>query len=157
MIPRRTTFEFEYLGEFEMEIKNILGHELGAHMRLIHEKNQRPKISCYCTFKGTTKQQIYADTVLATLKKFDKKQSCFWACLVRSGGVVRRTKKVISRWIVPLKCNSLFQVHICTSAHPILYMRRIYVHMYTIKLKIYLVFHICWYPLLVKDLFQLSR
>jgi hypothetical protein len=51
MIPRGTTFEFEYLGEFEMEIKNILGHELGAHMSLIHEKNQRPKISCYCTFK----------------------------------------------------------------------------------------------------------
>ncbi len=49
---RGTTFEFEYLGEFEMEIKNILGHELGAHMRLIHEKNQRPKISCYCTFKA---------------------------------------------------------------------------------------------------------
>jgi hypothetical protein len=52
MIPRRTTFEFDYLGEFEMEIKNILGQELGAHMRLIHEKNQRPKISCYCTFKA---------------------------------------------------------------------------------------------------------
>jgi hypothetical protein len=44
MIPRGTTFEFKYLGEFEMEIKNILGHELGTHMRLIHEKNQRPKI-----------------------------------------------------------------------------------------------------------------
>jgi hypothetical protein len=52
MIPRGTTFEFEYLGEFEMEINNILEHELGAHMRLIHEKNQRPKISCYCTFKA---------------------------------------------------------------------------------------------------------
>ncbi len=51
MIPRGTTFELEYLSEFEMEIKNILGYELGAHMRLIHEKNQRPKISCYCTFK----------------------------------------------------------------------------------------------------------
>jgi hypothetical protein len=51
MIPHGTTFDFEYLGEFEMEIKNILGYELGAHMRLIQEKNQRPKISCYCTFK----------------------------------------------------------------------------------------------------------
>jgi hypothetical protein len=30
MIPPGTTFEFEYLGEFEMEIKNILGHESGA-------------------------------------------------------------------------------------------------------------------------------
>jgi hypothetical protein len=38
-----------------MEIKNILGHELGAHMRFIHEKNQRPKISCSCTFKGPVK------------------------------------------------------------------------------------------------------
>jgi hypothetical protein len=51
MIPRGTTFEFEYLSEFEKEIKNILEHESGAHMGLIHEKNQRPKISCYCTFK----------------------------------------------------------------------------------------------------------
>jgi hypothetical protein len=50
MIPRGTTFEFEYLGEFEIEIKNISVHESGAHMGLIHEKNQRPKISCYCTF-----------------------------------------------------------------------------------------------------------
>ncbi len=51
MIPRGTTFEFEYLGEFEIVIKNILEHESGAHMGLIHEKYQRPKISCYCTFK----------------------------------------------------------------------------------------------------------
>jgi hypothetical protein len=53
MIPCGTTFEFEYLGEFEMEIKN---------MRLIHEKNQRQKISCYCTFKGTLihqSQQVF--------------------------------------------------------------------------------------------------
>jgi hypothetical protein len=55
MIPRGTTFEFEYHGEFKMEIKNILGHELGAHMRLIHEKNQRPKISCYYTFNNNSK------------------------------------------------------------------------------------------------------
>jgi hypothetical protein len=51
MRPRGTTFELEYLGEFEIEIKIILEHESGAHMGLIHEKNQRPKISCYCTFK----------------------------------------------------------------------------------------------------------
>jgi hypothetical protein len=50
MIPRGTTFKFEYLGELEIEIKNILGHESGVHMGLIHEKNQRAKISCYCTF-----------------------------------------------------------------------------------------------------------
>jgi hypothetical protein len=52
MISRRTTFEFEYLGEFKIEIKNVLEHESGAHMGLIHEKIRRPKISCYCTFKG---------------------------------------------------------------------------------------------------------
>jgi hypothetical protein len=45
-----TTFEFEYLGEFKMDIKNILGHESAAHMGLIHEEKQRPKISCYCIF-----------------------------------------------------------------------------------------------------------
>jgi hypothetical protein len=32
-----------------MDIKNISGDESGAHMGLIHEKKQRPKISCYCT------------------------------------------------------------------------------------------------------------
>jgi hypothetical protein len=67
MIPRGTTFEFEYLGEFEMEIKNIWGHELGAHMRLIHEKNQRPKISCYCTFKMTVSRLL-----IHSLKQFRK-------------------------------------------------------------------------------------
>ncbi len=50
MIPCGTTFEFEYLGEFKMDIKNILGHESGAHMGLIHEK-KRSKISCCCPFK----------------------------------------------------------------------------------------------------------
>jgi hypothetical protein len=43
MIPHGTTFEFEYLGEFEIEIKNISMHESGAHMGLIHEKNQSQK------------------------------------------------------------------------------------------------------------------
>ncbi len=43
MIPRGTTFEFQYLGEFKMDIKNILGHESVAHMGLIHEEKRRPK------------------------------------------------------------------------------------------------------------------
>ncbi len=43
--------KFEYLREFEPEFEKVLGYELGAHMESIHEKNQRPKISCYCTFK----------------------------------------------------------------------------------------------------------
>ncbi len=51
MIPRGTAFKFEYLGEFKMDIKNILGNESAAHMGLIHEEKRRPKISCYCTFK----------------------------------------------------------------------------------------------------------
>ncbi len=46
----RNHFKFEYLGEFEIEIKNILEHESRAHMGLIHEKNQTPKNSCNCTF-----------------------------------------------------------------------------------------------------------
>jgi hypothetical protein len=44
--------KFEYLREFEPEFENVLGYELGAHMGLIHENNQGPKISCYCTFKA---------------------------------------------------------------------------------------------------------
>ncbi len=43
MIPRGTTFEFEYLGEFEIEIKNILEHESGSHMGLIQEKTRGQK------------------------------------------------------------------------------------------------------------------
>jgi hypothetical protein len=46
-----TAFKFEYLREFEPELKNVLGYESGALMRSIHEKNQRQKISCYCTSK----------------------------------------------------------------------------------------------------------
>jgi hypothetical protein len=52
-IPRRTTFKFKYLREFEPEFEIVLGYESGAHMGSIHEKNQRPKISCYCTFKAS--------------------------------------------------------------------------------------------------------
>ncbi len=52
MIPRGTTFEFEYLGEFEKEIKNISGHESGGHMRLIHEKNPRPKFCATVPLKA---------------------------------------------------------------------------------------------------------
>jgi hypothetical protein len=37
--------------EFEPGFKNVLGYELEAHMGLIHEKNQGPKILCYCNFK----------------------------------------------------------------------------------------------------------
>jgi hypothetical protein len=33
---------------------NILGHESGGQVVLIHGKNQRSKISCYCHFKWTT-------------------------------------------------------------------------------------------------------
>ncbi len=43
IIPRGTTFEFEYLADFGMEITNILGHESGAHMGLIHKKNRGEK------------------------------------------------------------------------------------------------------------------
>ncbi len=52
LIPRRTTFKFEYLREFEPEFDNVLGYELGANMGSIHEKNLGPNISCYCTFKA---------------------------------------------------------------------------------------------------------
>ncbi len=48
---RRTTLKFEYLREFEHEFEIVLGYEFGAHMGSIHEKNQGPKISCFCTFK----------------------------------------------------------------------------------------------------------
>ncbi len=50
LIPYRTTFKFEYLRELKPEFENVLGYQLGAHMGSIHEKNQGPKISCYCTF-----------------------------------------------------------------------------------------------------------
>jgi hypothetical protein len=58
--PRRTTLKFEYLREFKPKFENVLGYELGAHMGWIHEKNQWPKISCYCTFKQNARSE-YAD------------------------------------------------------------------------------------------------
>jgi hypothetical protein len=58
LIPRRTTFKFEYLREFVSEFEIVLGYESGAHMGLIHEKKQRPKISFYCTvLKGEIVQE----------------------------------------------------------------------------------------------------
>jgi hypothetical protein len=67
-IPRNH-FRIWVSGEFEMEIKNILGHELGAHMRLIHGKKQRPKISCYCTFKLSYFLTTKSNVLLLSLVK----------------------------------------------------------------------------------------
>ncbi len=47
----QSNFEYEYLGEFETEFKNNLGHELGAQVCSFDGKKQRSKISCYCPFK----------------------------------------------------------------------------------------------------------
>jgi hypothetical protein len=46
----QSNFEYEYLGEFKTEFKNILGHESGAQVCLFDGKKQRSKISCYCPF-----------------------------------------------------------------------------------------------------------
>jgi hypothetical protein len=59
LVPRETTFKFEFLREFEPEFEIILGYELGAHMGPIHEKNHSPKISCYCTFKLGSKLLLF--------------------------------------------------------------------------------------------------
>jgi hypothetical protein len=37
----QSNFKFKYLGEFETEFENILGHESGGQVVLIHEKKQR--------------------------------------------------------------------------------------------------------------------
>jgi hypothetical protein len=37
--PRGTTFESEYLCEFETKFENNLGYDSGFHMEQIHEKN----------------------------------------------------------------------------------------------------------------------
>ncbi len=37
----QSNFKFEYLCEFETEFENILRHESGGQVVLIHEKNQR--------------------------------------------------------------------------------------------------------------------
>jgi hypothetical protein len=47
----QSNFEYEYLGEFETELKNFLGHESGAQACSFDGKKQRSKISCYCPFK----------------------------------------------------------------------------------------------------------
>jgi hypothetical protein len=72
MIPHGTNFKFEYLGEFEMEIKNILGLESRALMGLIHEKKQRRKISCYCTFKLSFNKSNFASLLLAEINQIRK-------------------------------------------------------------------------------------
>jgi hypothetical protein len=54
----QSNLKFEYLVEFETEFENILGHESGAQVGSIREKNQRSKISCYCPFKHFEGTQI---------------------------------------------------------------------------------------------------
>ncbi len=49
---------YEYLREFEQEFEFVLGYELGVQMGSIHEKNQGPKISCFCTFKGLFRRKL---------------------------------------------------------------------------------------------------
>ncbi len=41
LLPRGTTFKFEYLQEFIPEIENVLGNESGVYMGSIHEKKTR--------------------------------------------------------------------------------------------------------------------
>jgi hypothetical protein len=48
----QSNFEYEYLGEFKTEFKNILGHELEAQVCSFEGKKQRSKISCYCPFNN---------------------------------------------------------------------------------------------------------
>ncbi len=45
--PQGTTFEFEYLCEFETEFENILQYDSGVDS---WQKNQKLKISRYCPF-----------------------------------------------------------------------------------------------------------
>ncbi len=51
LIPPQNNFEIRISPRIRTRNRKSLGYELGAHMGSIHEKNQRPKISCYCTFK----------------------------------------------------------------------------------------------------------
>ncbi len=46
----QSNFKYEYLGEFETEFKNILGHDSGAQVCSFDGKKLRSKISCYCPF-----------------------------------------------------------------------------------------------------------
>jgi hypothetical protein len=46
----QSNFEFEYLVKFETEFENILGCESVFQVGSFDEKNQSPKISCYCPF-----------------------------------------------------------------------------------------------------------
>jgi hypothetical protein len=59
----QSNFEIENLGEFLIEFENILGYESEAQMWLIDKKNQRLKISCYCTFKSRV--GLFNDTIFS--------------------------------------------------------------------------------------------
>jgi hypothetical protein len=68
-IPLRTMLKFKYLRELKPEFENVLGYELGAHMGSFHEKNQGPKISCYCTFKINKYMRFFASKFLFLSKE----------------------------------------------------------------------------------------
>ncbi len=49
---RWQTLSCEYLREFSKKFETVLMKYSGAGGKLIHEKNQKPKISWHCPFKG---------------------------------------------------------------------------------------------------------
>jgi hypothetical protein len=64
----QSNFEYEYLGKFETEFKNILGHESGAQVCSFDGKKQRSKISCYCPFNVPEDQGMSKPKRLITLR-----------------------------------------------------------------------------------------
>jgi hypothetical protein len=57
--------------------KNV-GYKSGVYVGLVKEKNQRPKISCYCPFKETNRQKY---TYRETRKPISEITPSFKLCL----------------------------------------------------------------------------
>ncbi len=66
---RWQTLNCEYLREFSKKFETVLMDHSGAGGKLIHEKNQKQKISWHCPFKSMAKWSTRADFSTADRNK----------------------------------------------------------------------------------------
>jgi hypothetical protein len=116
--PRGTTFEFEYLCEFETKFKTNLGYDSGAYMRLIYEKTEAknmPKIAevklsrCGLEVADFRKNCDCGATFLLKVAEF-RLQKCF----LQIAELQLRTQKKVARALLWMCSNFKVETSIKT-------------------------------------------
>jgi hypothetical protein len=67
----QSNFKFEYLGEIKTEFENILGHESGGQVVLIHEKTRGQKSRATVPLNGQSSRILIEFFASTTWDRFD--------------------------------------------------------------------------------------